>query len=158
MNNVDNHSQLSSVMRRFFSMLAAIAVAAAMIGTTFFVGPKIEVELDPVLVNVAFVVVERRNGRMAVDWTGDRRRPECKLLRLSALVKRDGEWSYAVVSKTEESGDYPLKLSSRATGFQRFTRLDVIPDGDGVKFRLEYTCHPLWTTVMQVGFDMSAKR
>lgn len=130
-----------------FVLAAAIGMITAIVGVIMLAGPPLETAFLPVLTDVRFVVVSRGQDRMAVDWTGARGREHCQYHSAAALVYRGAEWHAAILSKSGDTTDAPLVGSTRPAGYQRLTRLDIIPDGSALRMTLRHRCHPLWLTV-----------
>ena len=140
----------ASSLRVFFATLSSLATLAGILFVTAVVGPAIESRYWPVLSKATFSVVHRGAGRMTIDWTATRHRGTCQFVSVVALVRRGDDWHAAVLSRAEDETDAPLAGTTRPTGLQRFTRLDVIPDGQTLRMVLRHRCHPLWLTVTQL--------
>ena len=119
------------------------------IGLVVF-GPALESEFLPVVTDAAFVVVAHDQDRMTVDWTARRHRGHCEFKGVSANVWRKNEWHPAILSRAGDGTDAPLPGRTVPEGWQRFSRMDVIPDGSALRVTLRQRCHPLWMTVTQL--------
>ncbi len=129
-----------------------MTVGMFMFGTaTFFIaGPILETNYYPVLTDMDVAEVnpiEPGSARFAVSG---RKTRACEYIATVALVQYpDKHWEPAFVETDQQRKGVRI---TRPLGQQNMGFWTVIPgDGHPIKVEVHHRCHPLWTTVNDLG-------
>lgn len=103
----------------------------------------------PVMKDASIEITGRTpDGNLIVTLYVDKVRGHCRIVDLTAMVRKDKIWYRARVF----SADYkPIVPATRPPGYQRFDPWIVHPSGDRMRVVIRHDCHPLWETVTVLG-------
>lgn len=140
-----------SYFKKALSWSAAIGMVVWTAGIAmFFIGPKVETALFPVIgdAQAALMSYRAEDEIMHLAALGNKKR-QCEWKAITAQVYKNGQWHQGSVTFTDPAKgptrpDLPV---SRPTGPQSLGEIWVFPTGERVQIYLWHNCHPFWQTM-----------